>query len=135
MTAGDAQNFHFDATFDVVTACDVLEHLHDPRGFFQSVNNALTADGMLVLTVPNPWFFHRFARCLLKGNAGVNPDHVCWYCVDTIAEMLDRYGFEIVKLEYGSGEAFYYRLFMLPEILRHSSIFLVARKKSRETLS
>lgn len=122
----DAQNFQMDRKFDLVVACDVLEHLHDPKGFFDSVGKVLKEEGQLLITVPNPWFFGRFLRCFLKGSAGVNSDHVCWFCEQTLSEMLRRNGYEITRIELGSGETFCYRLFFMPKVLRHTSIWAIA---------
>lgn len=125
---GDAQDFALKDSFDVVVAADILEHLHDWRGFFTSVRGALKEDGRLIITVPNPWFFLRFIRCMLKGDAGSHPEHVAWFCKYTIEELLRRYGFSVERIEYGSSEPNLYRLYFLPESLRHTSIFVAAKK-------
>lgn len=126
--AGDIQQISLEGEFDTVFACDVLEHLDDPKGFFESVTRVLAPDGYLVLTVPNPWFYLRFFRCLFKGSPGVNPDHVFWFCQDTIRELLRRYGFKIITMQLGSGQCALYRLFFLPKVLRHTSIFVAAKR-------
>jgi len=124
----DVQNFTMDRSFDVVVAGDILEHLEDLKGFFESVKRALKDNGYLLVTTPNPWFILRFVRCWLKGDGGVNPDHVQWFCRGSIRELLRRYGFVIEKLEFGSSEPIFYYFFFLPPSLRHTSIFVVARK-------
>jgi len=125
----DVQNFTMDRRFDVVVAGDILEHLEDLKGFFESVKRVLKDKGYLLITTPNPWFFLRFIRCWLKGDGGANPDHVHWFCPRTIRELLRRYGFEVRRLEWGSSEPIFYRLRFLPQSLRHTSIFVVARKE------
>lgn len=125
----DAQNFILERRFDVVVAGDVLEHLDDMKGFFTSVRRVLKNNGYLLITTPNALFFFRLLRCLLKGYGGVNPDHVHWFCPGSIQGLLQRYGFEIERLEWGSSEPIFYRLYFMPQALRHTSIFVVARKK------
>ncbi len=125
---GDAQGISIDRQFNVVCAFDVIEHLEDLRKFFDNVHNVLEDDGKLLISVPNPWFFLRFLRCFIKGDGGVNPDHVYWFCPGTISELLRRFGFDVEKVEFGSGEPRLYSLFLFPKSLRHTSIFLVATK-------
>lgn len=124
----DAQNFNLKRCFDVVVAGDLLEHLEDLKGFFTSVRRVLKNNGYLLITTPNPWFLSRFLRCWFKGDGGVNPDHVHWFCPGSIRELLRRYGFEIEKLEFGSSEPIFYYFFFLPPVLRHTSIFVAALK-------
>lgn len=126
---GDAQDFHFDQEFDIVCAFDIIEHLQDFKGFFTSVTRVLKADGKLLISIPNPWFFMTSARYFLTGKTGVNADHVCWFCVDTIRELLKRYNLAIERVELGSGEKRLYCYVFLPKSFRHTSIFIVAKKK------
>lgn len=124
---GDAQNFSLDKKYDVILAPDVIEHLHDYKGFFTCIRTHLVDDGILLITTPQPWFFLRFLRCLIKGDAGFHQEHTLWFCRHTLEEMLHRYKFTIVHIEYGSQESIFYKLFFLIKILRHTSIFLAAR--------
>ena len=126
---GDAQDFHFDKKFDVVCAFDIIEHLQDLKGFFISVKKVLKNNGKLLISVPNPWFFMRFVKCFTKGDGGVIPDHVYWFCTGTIRELLQRYGFEVEKIEFGSGQRRLYHYVFLPKVIRHTSIFVICQKK------
>jgi SAM-dependent methyltransferase len=127
---GDAQDFTCEHPFDVVVAADILEHLHDWKGFFNSVRGALKQDGLLLITIPNAWFLLRFLRCILKGDGGVHPEHVAWFCSGSIIELIKRYGFEVDDIRFGSCEPILYRFskYFWP-VLCHTSIFVVARKK------
>lgn len=50
---GDAQRLPFgDGTFDLVLACDVLEHLRDDDAAVQELRRVLQPSGCLVITVP-----------------------------------------------------------------------------------
>ena len=40
-------------TFDVVTCCEVIEHLENPRGVFRNLWSLLKPGGTLLLTTPN----------------------------------------------------------------------------------
>lgn len=59
-----------DASFDLLTALDVLEHIDDDRGTLREIARVLAPGGRLVVTVPaNPWMWgaqdevsHHFRR-------------------------------------------------------------------------
>lgn len=123
---GDAQSFDLGRKFDVIVAGDIVEHLHDPQGFFTCCRTHLRPEGQLILTTANPWFFVRIAQAILRGHVYENPEHVMWYSIRTLSEMLRRHGFVATSVEYGSSEDFLYRLFFLPKVIRHTSIWLVA---------
>lgn len=125
---GDATNIKIDRQFDVVCALDVIEHIEDLKSFFENVDKILKNEGSLLISIPNPWFFLRFVRCIIKGDGGVHPDHVYWFCSGTITELLRRFGFKVQRLEFGSGEPRLYYLYFLPKVLRHASIYVVAAK-------
>jgi 2-polyprenyl-3-methyl-5-hydroxy-6-metoxy-1,4-benzoquinol methylase len=127
---GDAQNFRLVKKFDVICALDLIEHIEDVKGFLTSASNALQSNGKLLLTTPNPWFFLRFIRCFFKGDGGAHPEHVHWFCNNTIIELLRRYEFKVEKLVFGSGESRLYSYKFLPKSLRHTSLWVVAYKQN-----
>jgi len=47
-----------DATFDVVSAFDVLEHLHEPEPALAEIARVLKPGGVLVGATPDPLYFH-----------------------------------------------------------------------------
>ena len=124
----DAQALSVDRQCDVVCAFDIVEHLEDLKGFFDGIHRVLRTEGKLLMSTPNPWFLLRFLRCLIKGGGGGNRDHVHWFCPNTISELLGRFGFEVERLEFGSGEPCLNFLIFMPKALRHTSIYVVATK-------
>ncbi len=54
----DARHIPFTAEFDLIAACDVLEHIADDRAVLQEMHRALAPGGGLLLTVPqHPWLW------------------------------------------------------------------------------
>lgn len=52
---GRLEEAHFaDASFDVITLWDVLEHVHEPRPMLAELVRLLRPGGLLVLSLPNP---------------------------------------------------------------------------------
>ena len=123
----DAHGFDLGERFDVVLAADVIEHLHDHRGFFESVDRHLRDRGELIITTPNPWFWLRIAGAL-RGRVHENPEHTLWLSPGTLAELLRRHGFELESVVFGSSEAFLYKIPLVPPMIAHTSIFAIARR-------
>ncbi|MPZ91959.1 MAG: methyltransferase domain-containing protein [Actinobacteria bacterium] len=125
---GDAQNLDISERFDVVVAGDVIEHLDNPGGLIQSAQRHLRPRGLLLITTPNPWWWMHIIRAI-KGRVHVNPEHTTWFSLGTLTELLRRYGFVIDHYEYGSGDEWLYRLIFLPRMIRHRSLWVVARSE------
>ncbi len=66
-----------DASIDVITAFDVIEHLDDPKGFVALVTKKLVPGGYLVLT--NPRYSSFFARVTGKRWHAFLPSHLHYF--------------------------------------------------------
>jgi 2-polyprenyl-3-methyl-5-hydroxy-6-metoxy-1,4-benzoquinol methylase len=77
LMAGDAETLAFpDATFDLVIASEVLEHLWAPENFVNEAYRTLKPHGSLIIETP-------------EGIAGLNYDsHMNYYTVEKIEKML-----------------------------------------------
>jgi 2-polyprenyl-3-methyl-5-hydroxy-6-metoxy-1,4-benzoquinol methylase len=83
--------------FDLVLAADVMEHLNNPGLMLASARNVLAENGELVITVPNAFSFKKFVGVLALRQERNHPDHVCYYSLMNLHELLRRFGFEIVE--------------------------------------
>lgn len=95
----DARDFDLGRQFDVVFAGELIEHLDDVRGFLTSVRHHLKAGGRLVLTTPNAFYVGNFAY-RFGGHGQVHPEHTCWYCEDTLRQVLKANGFDEVEIRF-----------------------------------
>jgi SAM-dependent methyltransferase len=85
---GDAQRLPFpDGTFDLVLACDVLEHLRDDDGAVQELRRVLQPAGSLVITVP--------ADPALWSPHDVALQHFRRYTRETLTSLMTDNGFEV----------------------------------------
>lgn len=123
---GDAQDMNLGQTFDVVFAGELIEHLVDFKGFFDSIRRHLEPSGIVVLTTPNAFGFTNFIYRLGRKPAPINPYHTCWFCEDTMRTMLKRCDFETDSIGYIRHET--------PGRLR-SKLSLVARTRLPERLA
>jgi 2-polyprenyl-3-methyl-5-hydroxy-6-metoxy-1,4-benzoquinol methylase len=53
----DAQHFNIEKKFDLILEGEVIEHLSNFQGFFESCKNHLKENGELIITTPNPYSF------------------------------------------------------------------------------
>lgn len=92
---GDDDGF-VPSTYQVVTCCDVLEHLVDPGSGAARIAEILEPGGLLFATVPDAG--SRLARLLGRQWWSVLPMHVQYFTRRSIAQLLERAGFEIVEI-------------------------------------
>jgi SAM-dependent methyltransferase len=83
--------------FDCVAMFDVIEHLDDPLRVMRVMRDAMSPDGVLVLSTPNfgapealrnPYTYRWFSP----------PAHVSYFTPSTLRNCLERAGFEVVRL-------------------------------------
>lgn len=122
----NAETFDLGRKFDVVVAGEIIEHLDNVGAFLDNVCRHLSPNGWLVLTTPNPWFWG-YAWEAMFGEPAENPEHIAWFSIGMLRRLLRRHGFEIERVQYGSGEDLPWFLPFFPARLRHTSIWLAAR--------
>lgn len=91
----DAEKINLGETFDVIVACDIIEHLNNPGLFLKGVLKYLRSNGKLVITTPNPNYFR------LNENGSF---HTCRFSFRNLEELLSRYGFVIQERGYVKNE-------------------------------
>jgi SAM-dependent methyltransferase len=96
-----------DASFDVVLAGEIIEHMVDTQGFLREVARVLRRGGSVALSTPNVlWWKHRLA--MLRGRYpdvldyrlryGRDYGHVRAFAPALVRELLEDAGFEDVVL-------------------------------------
>lgn len=96
----DVEALELDEQVDVVVAGELIEHLSDLEGFFESVRRSLRPGGKLVLTTPNPWGFHFLKQALFSGDVHRNPTHTMWLDEEMLELHCERHGLVDVDIEY-----------------------------------
>ena len=107
--AGDVtQNIEHlpDNYFDVIYMNDVLEHIFDPKEILESLQSKLTADGVVISSIPN-MRYHSVLKGLVVnrsweyGRSGVMDfTHLKFYTSKSIKNLYARSGYQ-VKLHKG----------------------------------
>jgi 2-polyprenyl-3-methyl-5-hydroxy-6-metoxy-1,4-benzoquinol methylase len=97
LRAGSIGDQHYpDASFDVVTLWDVLEHAPDPLDLLRECSRVLKPGGLLVVNYPDigSWI----ARVMGRRWVFLLSVHLYYFTRRTIAEMLTRAGFEVADM-------------------------------------
>jgi 2-polyprenyl-3-methyl-5-hydroxy-6-metoxy-1,4-benzoquinol methylase len=92
------------ASFDIITAWMVIEHLYDPVETLQKLSTWLRDDGFFVLSVPD---HSSLLSSIFKGFYYDNhvPAHLLHFTPHTISALLKEAGFEIVSLCWQSNSS------------------------------
>jgi SAM-dependent methyltransferase len=83
--------------FDLLTAFELFEHLHDPIPFVEKLRDLLNPGGYLFLTTLNGLGFD--IQTLWERAKSVSPPHhINFFNPHSIEILLDRVGFDIVEI-------------------------------------
>jgi len=84
-------------SFDMITVNHMLEHVSDPGPFLREVRRILQRKGLLFISVPNVRAWQFFLR---RQNYSwtFHDDHFIHFSTDTLALLLQNYGFTILEL-------------------------------------
>lgn len=104
--SSNAENLPFkDASFDVVVACEIIEHIFDTGRFLDEINRILKSNCELILTTPNLALLDNRLRLLLglqphyceielEGNAG----HIRCFTKKSLKKLIEKHGFVVEKI-------------------------------------
>lgn len=94
-TCSTIEDFGTAATYETITAFDVLEHVIDPPGFLREARRLLKPDGTLVLTLPDQGSIMR--RVMGKSWYFYIPEeHLHYFNRSNMPKLLERNGLELV---------------------------------------
>lgn len=97
---GDAEEFELEDRFDTIVAGELIEHLSNPGLFFERASNHLKPGGRLVITTPYPFSLLNQLFAYTKYPVTVqNDQHSMWFCVKTLRQLYERYGFQEVHFD------------------------------------
>jgi SAM-dependent methyltransferase len=122
-----------DATFDLVTCCEVIEHLtQNPVHALAEIHRVLRPGGWLVLSTPNAARAGNIANLLRGGNV-YDPYHLGTalrgsrhsreYTLDELRDLVDGCGFEI---DVAENVDLHHRVSMIQRVLRTVLYHVVA---------
>lgn len=87
------------ASFDVIVAGELLEHLSNAGAALENMAALLSERGELVVSVPNA-FSVELILYLIRGREKVHRDHCCYFSPKTLCRLARNNGLEVVALGY-----------------------------------
>ena len=92
----DFQVSSWEEKFDVIVLGEILEHLDAPGYCLRNISNMLNKDGIIVVTVPNPYFLTSIIKnCFTSSRYCDNIDHVMWFDPVTLQSLAKRHKLKI----------------------------------------
>ena len=99
VTHTSLEEFVSNEKFDTITSWDVVEHIYSPNSFFDKVYELLADGGYFVFTTGN-------IESLVAKISGKRwhlfnlPDHIFFYSEKTIARLLNKHKFKVIRISY-----------------------------------
>lgn len=118
--------FEMDETkkFDVITMWDVLEHIDQASPFLEKCNKLTNTGGYLFLQVPQIDSY--FAKKHKDNWKMMGLDHVNYFSKKTITQILDKHGYQVLKIK----SSFEIKLFIMYTLLPFFKKFKSANKQT-----
>lgn len=93
--------------FDLIIAHHVIEHVENPEIFLTKIKEILAPDGTLILATPD---FESICAKLFKQNYRMLHDktHTNLFSFNSLKQMVEDFGFDIIKFEFPYFESEYY---------------------------
>ena len=92
--------------FDVIYHCDVISHFADPISDFRKINEIMKDDSFLIFETGNlgevDQIYFKYFRLFQY------PDHLFFFSTDNLIDLLEKTGFEFIKI---------YRYSILPQLV------------------
>jgi predicted SAM-dependent methyltransferase len=93
-----------DSVFDKIVCFEVLEHLDSPIKALKEFKRVLKADGEIIISVPNIWYWRRIFRALLnRGKILCKPsktDHKQAWDVYEFHNLVNQVGLKIIDVKW-----------------------------------
>jgi len=96
-----------DASFDAVWAGEVIEHVADTAGWLSELRRVLRSGGLLLLSTPDHGRLRMLGWALapraFAAHFDPRSDHLRFYTLRTLSELLEDFGFQDVAVRRAGG--------------------------------
>lgn len=97
---GDAHDLKYGACFDTVIVGELIEHLQSPGECLAGCRRALRKGGRIVVSTPNAFSVMLGLMYLKDFDRAFNPEHVVWFCPQTLKTLVERCGLGLTEIEF-----------------------------------
>ncbi len=88
-------------SFDVVVACEIVEHIYQAEPFLKKILSVLKPGGMFLGSVPNDSRFRNRLKFLAGRELGLDQTHVRMFSCDKLNKLLAEYFRDILIIPLG----------------------------------
>ena len=106
--------------FQIILAGEIMKHLTNPGLFLKGIAEIANKNCELIITTINTPTLKSFIRSLCKKEE-VHDDHVCYYSIRTLTQLLNKFDMSIIKHVYYSA----------PPVPKSGIIMVILNKISR----
>lgn len=97
---GDAHQLTYESSFDTIILGELIEHLQNPGACLEGCRRALKPGGRIIISTPNVFSVMLGLMYLKNFDRAFNPEHVVWFCPQTLRALAERSGLAIRKLTF-----------------------------------
>mgnify|MGYP000111699528 CR=1 FL=1 len=120
-------------TVECIVAGELLEHLEDPLTFLKDCYQAITADGVLILSTPNPLSpIELILNITLNKKYFYTKDHIMLFPQRWLIRLLELAGFNNIKLYSGGFPLPGVGLVPCPRFMCHQTIAVATKTPQKE---
>ena len=98
--ADATSNVNLNRKFDVVVMGDLIEHVDNMKGLLDFGKRHLKDGGSILISTPNPYFYHTIFGFLSEKGPRDNMEHTCWVTPSNMNEMCCREHLQLKKIYY-----------------------------------
>lgn len=116
--------------FDVVVACEIIEHLYYPDQVLKKIAAVLVANGLLLGSIPHAFALQCRARYLFgskKSTPLQDPTHINHFSAKELRNVLEAAGFRDIHIEGIVSKKFSLFARLFPYAFAHSFMFSARR--------
>ena len=95
----DAQ-YMFDkyGKFEIIVMFDVIEHIDNTGAIINNLRKLTDKDTLILISTPNAISPKWLNQMQSIGKTKINPDHIHWFCYQTLSYLFKRYGYKSVEV-------------------------------------
>lgn len=117
-------------TYDVVVACEFLEHIYFPEVVIEKVKKVLKPNGLFVGTIPHAYSVQSRIKFLLgmkKGTPLEDPTHINHFSYREFKSLLEKH-FEVIEIDTYVPSRYKFLAKIFPYAFAHDLMFSVRCK-------